>query len=665
MGQYSRRAQFTCLAICVLVSLQIASSSPSDYLSNTDRASIKNQLHSAQKKDGTYVGLKNTFYAVSTLKSLNDEPKQKDKVCEYAKGALKTVDTTSIFYQASILESLGCGQQVDDKIKTTIKNSFTSSNLEEVLHGVAAALVLSKGKHIDVTTAELTGAYNKILSFNDEGLFKAKAGAEPSVLLTGETLYILSQIVSSGDKAKLTGVLNSAVDALFTYVDPSKATLTFEDKESKATTLQVTATVLRGINSLSKAVAAKPKTITGKHIAKAAEFFIQNKRASTPESAFFVLEGLNAIANNDMFTPLVVSLAQGTTTDGTVKVKVTDVFGNKVAKSTVQLVKAYTDAEKNKPFLTNQELTSTDGEVYQFNLGTTEPGFYNLELRVTPTDTKYVGVDSAIRKVKALGSVSVADAQLTVATSEDTNSGKKYKPTFSKTVEDVVTLVNGGHLFFNFKLNTASGKSVSPQQVFLRVGNAKYEVLFPLKSSAQGYSAHITTEDLEDFYGESGVYSLDLIVGDSFIQNPFSWAVAKVQINFGADQKQQRTEDPFNAKPEIKHMFRVPERRASAFLSFVFTIASLAPWAILVIGLPLVGANISNFPIGTHTLFAFGFQGTIGLVLLLIAYYWFGFANMFQTLQAIGVVLVPGIFFAMKTLNYLATKTAAAKKKTE
>lgn len=272
-----------------------------------------------------------------------------------------------------------------------------------------------------------------------------------------------------------------------------------------------------------------------------------------------------------------------------------------------------------------------------------------------PTDTKNVDT-----KVKA--SVSVADAQLTIATSEDTNSGKKYKPTFSKTVEDVVTLVNGGHLFFDFKLNTASGKS--PQQVFLRVGNDKYEVFFPLKSSAQGYSAHITTEDLEDFYGESGVYSLDLIVGDSLIQNPFSWAVAKVQINFGADQKQQR-EDPFNAKPEIKHMFRIPERRASAFLSFVFTIASLAPWAILVIGLPLVGANISNFPIGTHTLFAFGFQGTIGLVLLLIAYYWFGFANMFQTLQAIGVVLVPGIFFAMKTLNYLATKTAAAKKKTE
>lgn len=85
----------------------------------------------------------------------------------------------------------------------------------------------------------------------------------------------------------------------------------------------------------------------------------------------------------------------------------------------------------------------------------------------------------------------------------------------------------------------------------------------------------------------------------------------------------------------------------------------------LTLQLPLVGANIRNFPIGTHTLFAFGFQGCLGLVLLLIAYYWLGYANMFQTLKSIGAVLVPGVFFAVKTLNHLATKSAVIKKKTE
>lgn len=276
-------------------------------------------------------------------------------------------------------------------------------------------------------------------------------------------------------------------------------------------------------------------------------------------------------------------------------------------------------------------------------------------------------VSSAETAKKTLETVSVADAQLTVSASGDSGdigSGKKYKATFNKQIDEVVSLKTGEHLFFQFKLNSASGKAIQPQQVFIRISNNQFESIFPVKGSAQGYTAHINPEELDDFYGESGVYTVELIVGDRIIQNPFQWSVAKVQITFAAGHA-SRPENPFNAKPEIKHAFRVPEKRASAFLSFVFTIATLAPWAILVIGLPLVGANISNFPVGAYTLPAFIFQGCLGLVLLLIANYWFGFANMFQTLQTIGLVLIPGVYFAIKTLNHLATKSAASKKKTE
>mmetsp|Transcript_29972 Transcript_29972/g.42131 ORF Transcript_29972/g.42131 Transcript_29972/m.42131 type:complete len:672 (+) Transcript_29972:75-2090(+) len=671
MAQYSRRAQLSCLAICVLICLQIVSSTPSDYFSNTDRATIKNLLDSSQKKDGSFLGLKNTFYAVSAYQALGQEPKQKDKICEYAKGALKTVDTESIFYQVSILESLSCGQQVDDKVKTAIKNSFTSNNLADVLNGVSAALVLRKGKHIDVSSTELQSAYNKILSFNDEGLFKAKSDADTSVVLTGETLHVLSQIASSGDNAKLTTLLNNAVDALFTLAEDTKTTFSFVDDESKASPVHVTASVWRGINSLARAVNAKPKAVTQKEVPRIAEYFVQQKHAHTVEGAYYVLEGLNNIANNQFFTPLVVTLAQGTTTESTIKVRVTDVYGNKATKSQVTLVKAYTDQEKNKPFLTNQEVTAVDDTTYQLSLGATKPeaGFYNLEFRVTPSDNsgKFVGVDSAVRKLKVLGAVSVSDAQLTVAASadsDDVSAGKKYKPTFGKQLDDVVALKSGEHLFLHFNLKSGSGKAMTAQQVFIRIANDQFETILPVKGSTKGYTAHINPEDLDDFYGESGVYTVDLIVGDSFIQNPFQWTVAKVQITFTGSHA-TRPENPFNAKPEIKHMFRAPDRRASPFLSFVFTIAALAPWAVLVIGLPLVGANIRNFPIGTHTPFAFAFQGCLGLVLLLIAYYWFGFANMFQTLQTIGLVLIPGVFFAIQTLNHLATKSAASKKKTE
>lgn len=183
--------------------------------------------------------------------------------------------------------------------------------------------------------------------------------------------------------------------------------------------------------------------------------------------------------------------------------------------------------------------------------------------------------------------VSVVDAQLTVAASpdsEDLIAGKKYKATFPKQVDEVVSFKSGEHLFLEFKMKTqGSGKDIQPQQVFLRIGNDEHEMFFPARNTAKGYIAHIVADDLDDFYSESGVYSVELIVGDRLIQNPFSWNVAKVQITF-SNTNVRRPENPFSIQPEIKHMFRVPEKRASPFLSFVFTIASLAPWVVLVIG---------------------------------------------------------------------------------
>lgn len=57
----------------------------------------------------------------------------------------------------------------------------------------------------------------------------------------------------------------------------------------------------------------------------------------------------------------------------------------------------------------------------------------------------------------------------------------------------------------------------------------------------------------KDFGHLSGKYSMDLIVGDSVIQNPFSWTLADVKLSFPEGAASDKSdENRYSKKPEIK-----------------------------------------------------------------------------------------------------------------
>jgi len=63
---------------------------------------------------------------------------------------------------------------------------------------------------------------------------------------------------------------------------------------------------------------------------------------------------------------------------------------------------------------------------------------------------------------------------------------------------------------------------------------------------------------------------------------------------------------------------------------------------------------------GGGFIWAVGFQGCLGAILALFGLYWLSL-NMMQTLFYLGVLSVPTVVFAQKSLNHLASQNSKVK----
>jgi hypothetical protein len=69
--------------------------------------------------------------------------------------------------------------------------------------------------------------------------------------------------------------------------------------------------------------------------------------------------------------------------------------------------------------------------------------------------------------------------------------------------------------------------------------------------------------------------------------------------------------------------------------------------------LGIVGGNIKNFPVGSATLSALGFQISLGVTIAVIVYGWF-FWNTFKILGYTTLVSVATVFFGRSALSNIA-----------
>jgi len=218
-----------------------------------------------------------------------------------------------------------------------------------------------------------------------------------------------------------------------------------------------------------------------------------------------------------------------------------------------------------------------------------------------------------------------------------------------------------------FKLkNQIQGKPLRIQQVFLRFSHVltAHQVIFVAKSNPRQYQIDLPLEsNAEKFHHLSGKYQVELIVGDAFIQNPFSWKIGSLDFNFPPLLGDLPKIEPLyllKPPPEIIHQFRLPEKRPSEVISIAFTILCLSPLLILFFGLIKVGANIRKLSTGIDLISALVFQVSLIFILLLFVMYWFAL-TMFQTLGYFALLAVPTVFFGQRTLRSLSLQNSKEK----
>lgn len=678
------RLSFLYLGV-LLLSVALASSftTPTEYFSDADAAALKSLLLSTQKADGSFGSLHDTHYAVSALNQINaDVPNT--KVCAFVKEALKHKGHTaaSLWHAVSLVDLLKCTDaKVDQPLITLLENEVKSDSLTNIYHALSSmALLKAKGHTFSPTaTSQVVTAIAQL--GGADGLFKDDTDAEESTAyhagLAFHSLAILKNhfTISADDNEQVdtivegaTAVFDSAIveDSVYEFSDPSRLHH-----------LRATSTVLTGLDALTGA--GYDLGVNSEQLAGVAQYLILHKHVSNSHDAHYLLQGLHTLVkNNFKQSPLVLSLpkksvlasATAKGEEGLLQVRVTDVFGHAATKARVYVVKAFNTAQPATVILQNQEATpvASDSTLYSFNFLATKPdqGFYTFEFSVTPANknSTFFAEPRVTRNVKVVVTAEVTDVTIHVADSaaEEEDTEFAIPVHYPKQLDEVLRANFFQHLFLSFRVRVA-GKPVTAQQAFVIFTNeeTKEQAIFVANRQGKKYKLSLgLSANIQAFNAHSGKYSILLVVGDSFIQNPISWQLGSVQLNFGKHAVEVPAPSNSTRAPELHHTFNPPAKRPRSAISLIFTIAVLSPLLLLFIGLGYVRANIYGFPTGGLSfLSAVGFLGCIGALMALNVVY-FLYLNMIQTLGYLALIGIPTIFIGHQALKHLADQRLAA-----
>lgn len=215
-----------------------------------------------------------------------------------------------------------------------------------------------------------------------------------------------------------------------------------------------------------------------------------------------------------------------------------------------------------------------------------------------------------------------------------------------KSFYGVVTIEDGETLWVSYSVTktSASGLAVTkkPHQTFVRIthtttGNSVY-YLSKLADAGE-YATAVTFEDAERYAYTSGVYSVQIIVGDATLPSPLTFEVGEVTLSFPPRPAQNHalyaksllhaSDVTLAPLPDIAHVMRPPAKRASTFIATLFTVLTALPLVLMVVSLlGVVSSKVAGGGSKGDSKFG-GVWGLLYLVtmvaiLLLYVAYWFG-----------------------------------------
>lgn len=527
-------------------------------------------------------------------------------------------------------KQFSCVEKYPSDIETSIKNAFSknSSTTQEVYFNYFASKALNLQLSHE-TLVQISRNLQLVLKKDD------------SLSSIAHAFYVAAELGKNGDFAlkRIEGTIAQADEVDGKY-------LQFEGG------LSITAAIISSAFKLTTALNQQPP-ITTDQATKFAAYFLSRRSVQTPKGISTLLEVLQVISQKSSHAPVCIQLdgnGKLTPSKAHLSIKISDMFSQPLKPALGVAIKIVSkqdnkevaskltlDASKESPILFVSDLT-------KYNLN---GGHYSVDIEAgTHKQTLIV---SMLQKVK-VGSMEIGIADL-----ESSTTSKKVTINHPEKLKDQLSADSQQKIIL--KLNLVDEKSSSPltlHQVFVRLSNAqtKEEIIFVAEqdaSKAYKFDMDVGARSA-DFGHKSGLYNLELIVGDSLLSNSFRWHFGDVQLKFS--QEADRDKAPVRKMlPEIVHKFREPEKRPPRFFSDLFTGLCIAPLLILFILWIKLRVNVSNFP---FSLSALGFHFGLGTIFSLFTCFWLKL-NMFQTLY----YLLPIALFTFLTGNRLLRNIAA------
>ncbi|VDO03347.1 unnamed protein product [Rodentolepis nana] len=462
-----------------------------------------------------------------------------------------------------------------------------------------------------------------------------------------------------------------------------------------------TAFAIESIFHFSAAIKKAP-TLTEQEVIKFYNFLYERRRAHHIRTSARLASAFKILATNSFMNPVAVYGATASERAGDSGILITssrrlqlrffDVLGNQLdAGVVVQAGSLIPISEGAKPLGHAGELKRSK-DMFELDLakiGTLPCGRYRLELTVTQKEMNLVGVSKAMIPLRVVSPVKVNKAHLKVQDASRTllDAALNYPGK-----AEFVRMQQSARLRFTFVLEdgvTATTLSAPiPQQAFIQLTNSKTSqtITFLTKRSTTD-GTHAFTLGLEsaaqDFDYVSGLYRMEVLVGDSLIESPIVWHVADLDLQFPAHGDLSKSaaydsedvarltvasqaarkrsvhpligEAPRSNKPLLEHTFRTPEPRPSNLLAYTFTGLCCAPLVILIFVWPIMGANLSNMPC---TLSGLLFHLGLGAIFALYLVYWCQL-NMFVTLKYLFYLGVFTFVTGNRLLRQLVTRRKA------
>ncbi|XP_015757328.1 PREDICTED: dolichyl-diphosphooligosaccharide--protein glycosyltransferase subunit 2-like, partial [Acropora digitifera] len=494
-------------------------------------------------------------------------------VCKFAKDNVDNSDVKSIFHASVIAEFVGsCKLVVDDAVKTILSEAVNEgTDMVTLYYAVVAQSFLG----IKVSSDEVIKAIKAAINTDEDSILGAAYA-----MLIGERLAKGADVSFIAEMIEDTVAQADEIDNQY---------LQFEGG------LHPTSLVVYATYTFSE-YSGKAPAITEEQVIKFANYLLTRKHVQSVKETATLFLALDKLGNNPFHVPVVVQL-----------------YGSPVVSDDQKLVKVGTLYKGILPLEAIKEtvisvVVCLSFVSYELNFMTSKPGpgVYSISFSVKPhkEDKRLIGTSSGQVKVKVVTKVSVEDVELSVLDKEQNIKSKTMSVKYPTAISTVIDADYHQKVVMKFSLKSeSSGDLFTPHQAFVRLTNekTKQEIFFvtePEPSKVFKFDLDVGATAKDSFGSLSGKYKMELIVGDAVIQNPFEWNIGVLSLTFAqeAAKPSKDKESMYSSRPEIEHMFRVPEKRPPKAVSTAFTVLIFVPLVIMLVVWMKLGANISNFP---------------------------------------------------------------------